>query len=62
MTAWIPAVQATALSLALLWLAVALVSRPRSPLAAVWAVFCGSIAMLMARSLVGPDAAGWYQL
>jgi AraC-like DNA-binding protein len=62
MTAWIPAVQATALSLALLWLVVALASRPHSPLATVWAVFCGSIAMMMARGLVGPDAAGWYQL
>ena len=62
MTAWIPALQATALSLALLWLVVALASRPFSPLAAVWAAFCGSIAMLMARGLVGPDAAGWYQL
>ena len=62
MTAWIPALQATSLSLALLWLVVALASRPFSPLAAVWAAFCGSIAMLMARGLVGPDTAGWYQL
>ena len=62
MTAWIPALQATSLSLALLWLVVALASRPHSPLATVWAVFCGSIAMLMARHLVGPDAAGWYPL
>lgn len=62
MTDWIPALQATALSLSLLWLLVALASRPRSPLAAAWAVFCGSIAMLMARGLVGPDAVGWYQL
>jgi AraC-like DNA-binding protein len=62
MTDWIPALQATALSLSLLWLLVALASRPRSPLAAAWAVFCGSIAMMMARGLVGPDAAGWYQL
>lgn len=62
MSNWIPALQATALSLSLLWLLVALASRPRSPLAATWAVFCGSIAMMMARGLVGPDAGGWYQL
>jgi AraC-like DNA-binding protein len=62
MNAWIPALQATALSLSLLWLLVALASRPHSPLATVWAVFCGSIAMMMARGLVGPDAVGWYQL
>ena len=62
MTAWIPALQATALCLSLLWVVVAVASRPSSPLLAAWAVFCGSIAMLMARGLVGPEAAGWYQL
>ncbi len=62
MTAWIPALQATALCLSLLWVVVAVASRPSSPLLAAWAVFCGSIAMLMARGLVGPEAAGWFQL
>ena len=62
MTDWIPALQATALSLSLLWLLVALASRPRSPLAVAWAVFCGSGAMVVARGLVGPGAAGWYLL
>lgn len=62
MTAWIPAVQATALCLSLLWLLVALASRPRTPLAVVWALFCGSIAMMVARGLVGADAGVWYQL
>ena len=62
MAAWIPALQATALCLSLLWLLLALSSRRRSPLAAVWAVFCDSIAMMMARGLVGPDAGLWYAL
>lgn len=59
---WIPALQATALCLSVLWLLLALSARPRSALAMVWAVFCGSIAMMMARGLVGPDAGLWYAL
>lgn len=62
MTAWIPALQATALSLALLWLALALFERPRTPLGVVWALFCASMAMMMARNLVGPDAGVWHTL
>lgn len=62
MTAWIPALEATALCLSLLWLVVALSSRPRSALAWVWAGFCASIAMMLARGLVGPEATGWYLL
>ncbi|MBP6597173.1 MAG: helix-turn-helix transcriptional regulator [Arenimonas sp.] len=53
MNAWITALQATALSLSLLWLALALFEKPRTPLAAVWALFCGSIAMMMASQLLG---------
>jgi AraC-like DNA-binding protein len=62
MTAWIPALQATALSLSLLWLLLALRQRPRTPLVLAWALFCGSIAMLMARGLAGPEAGVWYTL
>jgi AraC-like DNA-binding protein len=62
MTAWIPALQATALSLSLLWLLLALRERPRTPLVLAWALFCGSIAMLMARGLAGPEAGVWYTL
>lgn len=54
-----PALQATALCLSLLWLLLALVARPRRPLNIVWALFCGSIAMFMARGLIGPDAGAW---
>lgn len=54
-----PALQATALCLSLLWLVLALANRPRRPLNIVWALFCGSIAMAMARGLVGPDAGTW---
>ena len=57
-----PALQATALCLSLLWLVLALASRPRRPLNIVWALFCGSMAMFMARGLVGPDAGPWYVL
>lgn len=53
------ALQATALCLSLLWLVLALVARPRRPLNIVWALFCGSIAMFMARGLVGADAGTW---
>lgn len=56
------ALQATALCLSLLWLVLALVARPGRPLNVVWALFCGSLAMLMTRSLVGPDAGTWYVL
>jgi len=59
---WIPALQATALCLSLLWFGLAVVARPRSALSIVWALFCGSIAMAMARSLVGADAALWHQV
>lgn len=62
MSAWITAAQATALCLSLTWLALALATRPRRPLNITWALFCGSIAMLMARELVGPHAAPWYPL
>ncbi|MDI1252687.1 helix-turn-helix transcriptional regulator [Thermomonas sp.] len=57
-----PVLQATALCLSLLWLVLALANRPRRPLNIVWALFCGSIAMFMARGLVGPDAGTWYVL
>ncbi len=60
MNAWISALQATALCLSLLWLLLAMAQTPRSPLSLVWALFCGSIAMMMARSLLGPDAGAWY--
>lgn len=59
MTISTSALQATALSLSLLWLVLALLARPRRPLNIVWAMFCGSIAMFMARGLVGPDAGTW---
>lgn len=62
MNAWLPALQSAALCLSLLWLLLALATRPRSPLSVVWALFCGSIAMMLARGLVGPDAAPWYSL
>lgn len=58
----IPVLQATALSLSLLWLAMALSARPRRPLNIVWALFCGSMAMFMAHGLVGPDARPWSAL
>lgn len=58
----IPVLQATALCLSLLWLAMALVARPRRPLNIVWALFCGSMAMYMARGLMGPDAGPWSAL
>lgn len=61
MNDWIPALQATALCLSLLWFGLAVMARPRSPLSIVWALFCGSIAMAMARSLVGAEATLWYQ-
>lgn len=54
-----PVLQATALCLSLLWLLLALLSRPHRPLNIVWALFCGSIAMFMARGLLGPDAGAW---
>ncbi len=57
-----PALQATALCLSLLWLAMALTTRPLGPLNTVWALFCGSIALFMAHSLVGPSAGSWYVL
>lgn len=57
-----PALQATSLCLSLLWLLMAIAHRPRAPLSVVWALFCGSIATLMARGLVGPDVAVWYAL
>jgi AraC-like DNA-binding protein len=56
------ALQVTALCLSLLWLVLALAARPLKPLNIVWALFCGSIAMFMARGLVGPDAGTWYVL
>lgn len=59
---WIPALQATALCLSLLWLLLAVASRPRSPLGIVWALFCASMAMAMARWLVGEEAPLWHQL
>lgn len=62
MNDWVPALQATALCLSLLWFGLALMARPRSALSIVWALFCGSIAMSMARSLVGADASLWHQL
>lgn len=62
MSTWITAAQATALCLSLTWLGLALAGRPRRPLDVTWALFCGSIAMLIARELVGPDATPWYQL
>jgi AraC-like DNA-binding protein len=62
LTTWIPTLQATALCLSLLWLLAALATRPRAPLAVVWAVFCASIAMFMARGMVGPDAGVLYEL
>lgn len=58
----VPAAQATALCLSLLWLLLAVATRPRSPLAIVWALFCASIAMAMARALVGSEAGHWYQI
>lgn len=62
MTVSTSALQAAALCLSLLWLMLALVARPRRPLNIVWALFCGSIAMFMARGLVGPGAGTWYVL
>lgn len=62
LSAWMSALQATSLCLSLLWLLMALAHRPRAPLAVVWALFCGSIAMMMWRGLVGPDVAVWYAL
>lgn len=62
MNDWIPALQATAICLSLLWFVLAVATRPRSPLSIVWALFCASIAMAMARSLVGVEAGHWYQI
>ncbi len=62
MNGWTPALQATALCLSLLWLALSIRARPHSTLSIVWALFCGSIAMAMAQSLVGADAAPWHQV
>lgn len=59
MQAWIPALQATAVCLSTLWLLLTLFSRERTPLRWVWALFCASIAMAMARRLIGPDVATW---
>jgi AraC-like DNA-binding protein len=60
MNDWIDAMQWTALSLSLLWFVLAWVGGPKTPLRIVWAMFCGSIAMMMARNLVGPDAGFWH--
>ena len=59
MSSWIPALQSTTLSLALLWLGLALTRRERPALLIVWAVFCASIALLMTRQLAGDAVGVW---
>lgn len=62
MTTWTTTLQATSMCLALLWLLLAL-AQPRKPiLLVVWAVFCASLALMLAKQLAGASLAPWHYL